>query len=40
MAMIPNKNEMPSQSPTERGKNFNEVTYGYTAELALNEAKR
>lgn len=40
MAMIQNKNEMPSQSPTERGKNFNEVTYGYTAELALNEAKR
>lgn len=40
MAMIPNKNEMPSQSPTERGKNFKEVTYGYTAELALNEAKR
>ena len=22
MAMIPNKNEMPSQSPTERGKNI------------------
>ncbi len=31
---------MPEQDPKERGKNFNEVPYGYTPELAQREAKR
>lgn len=31
---------MPEQDPHERAKNFNEVTYGFTAELSLNEAVR
>jgi len=31
---------MPEQDPMERVKNFSEVPYGYTAEQAMEEAKR
>lgn len=34
------KNEMPSQAPEIRNKNFNEVALGYTEEQAVNEADR
>ena len=34
------KNEMPSQKPEERSKNFKEVALGYTAEQAVDEAQR
>lgn len=34
------KNPMPSQSPDVRNKNFDEVALGYTAEQAIDEAKR
>lgn len=34
------KNEMPSQEPNIRNKNFKEVALGYTEEQALDEAKR
>lgn len=34
------KNEMPSQEPEVRNKNFNEVALGYTAEQAIDEAQR
>ncbi len=34
------KNEMPSQEPTVRNKNFDEVALGYTEEQALDEATR
>ena len=34
------KNPMPSQSPEERSKNYNEVALGYTREQALDEAQR
>ncbi len=34
------KNEMPSQEPHIRNKNFDEVALGYTEEQALDEAKR
>ncbi len=34
------KNEMPSQLPDVRNKNFDEVAIGYTAEMAIDEAKR
>ena len=34
------KNEMPSQEPNVRNKNFKEVALGYTEEQALDEAKR
>ena len=34
------KNEMPSQAPEIRNKNFNEVALGYTEEQAINEAER
>nr|WP_092068770.1 NADPH-dependent glutamate synthase [Dendrosporobacter quercicolus]NSL47221.1 NADPH-dependent glutamate synthase [Dendrosporobacter quercicolus DSM 1736]SDL81109.1 sulfide dehydrogenase (flavoprotein) subunit SudA [Dendrosporobacter quercicolus] len=34
------KHKMPEQDPQVRAKNFNEVTLGYSAEDALNEAKR
>ena len=34
------KNEMPSQEPNVRNKNFKEVALGYTEEMAVNEAKR
>ena len=34
------KNPMPSQAPDERSRNFKEVALGYTAETAIDEAKR
>ena len=34
------KNPMPSQDPMIRNKNFKEVALGYTAEMAMDEAKR
>lgn len=34
------KNEMPSQAPDVRNKNFGEVALGYTKEQALDEASR
>lgn len=34
------KNPMPSQNPNVRNKNFEEVTLGYTEEMALDEAQR
>jgi len=34
------KNEMPTQAPLERIKNFEEVALGYTFEMALDEADR
>ena len=34
------KNEMPSQPPNVRNKNFDEVALGYTPEMAIDEAKR
>lgn len=40
MPIDPKKNAMPTQSPEERIKNFNEVATGYTYELALSEASR
>ena len=38
MAMT--KCPMPNQDPMERAKNFDEVALGYTAEMAVEEAKR
>lgn len=42
--MMPNmrldKNPMPTQEPLIRAKNFDEVTLGYTEEMALDEAAR
>ena len=38
--MNPQKCPMPSQDPNVRNKNFDEVALGYTAEMAVNEAKR
>ena len=38
--MDPRKCPMPSQDPNVRNKNFKEVALGYTAEMAVNEAKR
>ncbi len=34
------KNEMPSQEPNVRSKNFREVALGYSSEQAIDEAKR
>ncbi|MDD6212531.1 MAG: NADPH-dependent glutamate synthase [Clostridiales bacterium] len=34
------KNKMPEQDPNVRNKNFKEVALGYTAEQAMDEAKR
>ena len=34
------KNEMPSQAPDVRNKNFSEVALGYTKEQAIDEANR
>lgn len=34
------KNEMPSQAPDIRNKNFDEVALGYTPETAIDEARR
>ena len=38
--MAMQKNPMPSQAPDERNKNFQEVALGYSAETAMDEAKR
>ena len=38
--MDPKKCPMPTQDPNVRNKNFEEVALGYTAEMAINEAKR
>ena len=38
--MDPKKTPMPSQEPHIRNANFDEVALGYTAEMAVNEAKR
>ena len=35
-----NRREMPKQSPHIRRRNFEEVAFGYTPELAVDEAKR
>ena len=34
------KNPMPAQDPNVRNKNFEEVTLGYTQEMAIDEAQR
>lgn len=34
------KTPMPEQDPKVRAHNFEEVSQGYTAEMAINEAKR
>ena len=34
------RQEMPTQDPKERIKNFREVPYGLTPELAMMEARR
>ena len=38
--MNPKKCPMPEQAPDVRNKNFDEVTLGYTAEMAIEEAQR
>ncbi|NLJ70400.1 MAG: NADPH-dependent glutamate synthase [Clostridiaceae bacterium] len=38
--MSPVKVDMPAQDPKVRAKNFEEVTHGYTAEMAKEEAAR
>ncbi len=38
--MRPLKNPMPAQVPAVRNGNFDEVALGYTAEMAIDEAKR
>ena len=40
MPINPKKHEMPTQSPEVRAHNFREVALGYTAEIAVDEAKR
>ena len=40
MAINPKKHEMPTQDPKVRAHNFKEVALGYTAEIAIEEAKR
>ncbi len=40
MALNPKKHEMPTQDPEVRAHNFKEVALGYTAEIAIDEAKR
>lgn len=40
MAINPKKHEMPSQDPKVRAHNFNEVTLGYTMQIAVEEAQR
>ena len=39
MAIDPKKHEMPTQDPKVRAHNFKEVALGYTAEIAIEEAK-
>jgi len=38
--MAPEKVKMPEQDPKVRARNFDEVTLGYTEEMAVEEAKR
>ncbi len=38
--MAMKKNPMPSQEPQARGRNFQEVALGYTAQTAIDEAQR
>lgn len=38
--MSPEKVKMPEQAPDVRNKNFEEVTIGYTGEMAIEEASR
>ncbi len=40
MSVRKTKHEMPQQRPEERIKNFKEVPYGYSKEIAIEEAKR
>ena len=40
MAIDPKKHEMPTQDPKVRAHNFKEVALGYTAKIAVEEAKR
>lgn len=40
MAIDPKKHEMPTQDPSVRARNFKEVALGYSAEIAVEEAKR
>ncbi len=40
MAIDPKKNEMPTQEPKVRARNFSEVALGYTYEMAKGEAER
>jgi len=40
MSLSLTRNPMPEQEPSVRAKNFNEVTLGYTPELAQAEAER
>lgn len=40
VAVNPKKHEMPTQAPEVRAHNFSEVALGYTAEIAVEEAKR
>ena len=40
MPIDPKKHEMPTQNPEVRAHNFREVALGYTAEIAVDEAKR
>lgn len=40
MAIIPNKNPMPTQDPKIRAHNFSEVALGYSAQIAIEEANR
>ena len=40
MAIIKTKHPMPTQDPTRRAQNFDEVALGYPVEVAIAEAKR
>ncbi len=40
MAVLPKKHEMPTQAPAVRARNFEEVSLGYTEEIAVAEAQR
>ncbi len=40
MAIVAKKHEMPTQAADVRAHNFNEVALGYSAEVAVEEAKR
>ena len=40
MAINPKKHEIPTQDPKVRARNFEEVALGYSAEIAIEEAKR